>query len=130
MFQHGFVPQELPVNFPRAIRQVLLTVHPSSRQRLIDVAVGSTMVSLASRELMFLAMVLRQRRDLLVEEALRREQVVWMHLEDRAIQAGSLFVSGMMQVSDRIADSDVANLTNIPVEDPEFLLPVSLEELD
>ena len=129
MFQHGFVPQELPGNFPRAIRQVLLTVHPSSRQRLIDVAVGSAMVSLASRELMFLAMVLRQRV-LLVEEALRREQVVQAHSEDSATQAGSLFVLGMMQVSDRIADSDVANLTNAPIKDPEFPLPVSLEELD
>ena len=130
MFQHGFVPQELPVDFPHAIRQVLLTVHPSSRQRLIDVAVGSAMVSLALRELMFLAMVLCQRRDLLVEEALRREQVVRVHLEDSAIQAGSLFVLGMMQVSNRIADSDVAVLTNAPVEDPEFPLSVSLEELD
>ena len=88
------------------------------------------MVSLASRELMFLAMVLRQRRDLLVEEPLRREQVVRAHSEDSTIQAGSLFVSGMMQVSDRIADSNIANLTNAPVEDPEFPLLVSLEELD
>ena len=130
MFQHGFVPQELPGDFPRAIRQVLLTEHPSSKQHLIDVAVGSAMVSLASRELMFLAMVLRQRRDLLVEEVSRREQVVRAHSEDSAIQAGSLFVSGMMQVSDRIADSDVANLINAPIEDPEFPLPVSLDELD
>ena len=76
MFQHGFVPQELPVDFPRAIRRVLLTMHPSSEQRLINVAVQSVMVSLASQELMFLAMVLHQRRDLLVEDALRREQVV------------------------------------------------------
>ena len=88
------------------------------------------MVSLASRELMFLAMVLCQRRDLLVEEASRREQVVRAHSENSAIQAGSLFVSGMMQVSDRIADSDVENLTNAPIDDPEFPLPVSLEELD
>ena len=130
MFQHGFVPQELPGDFPHTIRQVLLSVHPSSRQRLIDVAVGSAMVSLASRELMFLAMVLHQRRDLLVEEASRREQVVRAHSEDSAIQAGSLFVSGMMQVSDRIADSDIANLTNAPIDDPEFLLPVSLDGLD
>ena len=88
------------------------------------------MVSLASRELMFLALVLRQRRDLLVEEASRREQVVRAHSEDSAIQAGSLFMSGMMQVSDRIADSNVANLTNAPTDDPEFPLPVSLNELD
>ena len=79
---------------------------------------------------MILAMELRQRRDLLVEEASRREQVVRAHSEDSAIQAGSLFVSGMMQVSDRIADSDVVTLTNAPIEDPEFPLPVSLEELD
>ena len=88
------------------------------------------MVSLASRELMFLAMVLCQRRDLLVEEASRREQVVRAHSEDSAMQARSLFVLGMMQVSDRIANSDVANLTNAPIEDPEFPLPASLEELD
>ena len=43
---------------------------------------------------------------------------------------GSLFVLGMMQVSDRIADSDIVNLTNAPIEDPEFPLPVSLDELD
>ena len=65
-----------------------------------------------------------------MEEASRREQVVRAHLEDSATQAGSLFVSGMMQVSDRIADSDIANWTNAPIEDPEFPLPVSLEELD
>ena len=130
MFQHGFVPQELPDDFPRAICWVLLTAHPSSRQRLIDVVVQSAMVSLASRELMFLAMVLRQRRDLLVEDALRRESVVQAHLEGSATQAGSLFMSGMMQVSDRITDSDVANLTNAPIDDPKFLLLVSLEELD
>ena len=88
------------------------------------------MVSLASRELMFLAIVLRQRRDLLVEDASRRESVVQAHLEGSTTQAGSLFVSGMMQVSDRIADSDIANLTNTPINDPNFPLPVSLEELD
>ena len=130
MFQHGFVLQELPDDFPCAICRVLLTIHPSSRQRLINVAVESTMVSLALRELMFLAMVLRQRRDLLVEEASRREQVVRAHSEDSTIQAGSLFMLGMMQVSDRIADSDVVNLTNAPIEDPEFPLPGLLDELD
>ena len=56
--------------------------------------------------------------------------MVRAHSEDSAIQARSLFVSGMMQVSDRIADSDVVNLTNAPIEDPKFPLPVSLEELD
>ena len=57
-------------------------------------------------------------------------QVVRAHSEDSAIQAGSLFVSEMMQVSDRIADSDVVNLTNAPSDDPEFPLPVPLDELD
>ena len=130
MFQHGFVPQELPDDFPCAIRRVLLTTHPLSRQCLIDVAVQSAMVSLASQELMFLAMVLHQRRDLLVEEALRRESVIQAHLEGSTTQAGSLFVSGMMQVSDWIADSNIANLANVPINDPKFLLQVLLNELD
>ena len=130
MFQHGFMPQELLDNFPHAIRRVLLTAHPSSRQHLIDVVVQSAMVSLASWELMFLAMVLCQRRDLLVEDASRRESVVQAHLEGSATQAGSLFVSGMMQVSDRIADSNIVNLTNAPIDDPEFPLPVLFKELD
>ena len=130
MFQHGFVPQDLLDDFPHAICWVLLTTWPSSRQRLIDVAVQSAMVSLASRELMFLAMVLRQRRDLLVEDVLRRESIVQAHLEGSATQAGSLFMTGMMQVSDRIADSDIVNLTNAPIDDPKFPLPVLLEELD
>ena len=130
MFQHGFVPQELPVDFLCAIRWVLLTEHPSSRQCLIDAAVQSAMVSLASQELMFLAMVLYQRRDLLVEDALRRESMVQAHLEGSTTQAGSLFVLGMMQVSDRIAGSNVANLANMPIDDPQFLLLVLLNKLD
>ena len=88
------------------------------------------MVSLASQELMFLAMVLHQRRDLLVEDASRREQVVRAHTEGSATQAGSLFMAGMMQFSDRIADSDVMNLAYVPINDPEFPLPVSFNELD
>ena len=88
------------------------------------------MVSLASQELMFLAMVLRQRRDLLVEDASRRESVVQAHSEGSAIQARSLFVSGMMQTSKRITDSNVANVAMVPIDDPEFLLLVSFNELD
>ena len=130
MFQYGFIPQELPDDFPCAIRWVLLTAHPSSRPRLINVVVQSAMVSLASQELMFLAMVLCQRRDLLVEDASRRESVVQVHLEGSTTQAGSLFVAGMMQVSARIADSDIASLANAPIDDPKFPLLVSLEELD
>ena len=130
MFQYRFMPQELPTDFPRAICWVLLTEHPSSGQHLIDVAVQSARVSLASQELMFLAMVLWQRRDLLVEEVLRRESMVQAHSEGNATQARSLFVSGMMQVNDRIVDSDIATLANVPINDPQFLLPVLLNELD
>ena len=130
MFQHGFMPQELPADFPCAIRQVLLTKHPSSRQRLINVALQSAMLSLVLQELMFLTMVLRQWRDLLVEDASRREQVVQVHTEGSAIQAGSLFMSGTMQTSDRIVDSNVANLAMVPIDDPEFPLTVLFNELD
>ena len=130
MFQHGFVPQELPADYLHAIHWVLLTVHPSSEQLLIDVVVQSAMVSLVLQELMFLAMVLCQRRDLLVEDMSRREQVVQAHMESSTTQAGSLFMAGTMQFSDRIADSDVASLAYVPINDPEFPLPVSFNELD
>ena len=125
-----FMPQELPVDFPCAIRRVLLTKHPLPRQHLIDVALQSVMLSLVSQELMFLAMVLQQQRDLLVEDTLRRELVVQVHMEGSAIQARSLFMSGMIQTSDRIADSNVANLAMVHIDDPEFPLPVSFNELD
>ena len=113
-----------------AIHWVLLTKHPSSRQHLIDVVVQSAMVSLALQELMFLAMVLCQQRDLLVEDALRRESMVQAHLEGSTIQARSLFMLGIMQTSDRITDSDIANLAMVPIDDPEFPLLVSFNELD
>ena len=35
-----------------------------------------------------------------------------------------------MQTSDRITDSDIANLAMVPIDDPEFPLPVSFNELD
>ena len=88
------------------------------------------MVSLVSQELMFLAMVLHQRRDLLVEDTLRREQVVRAHTEGSTTQAGSLFMAGTMQFSNRIADSDVTNLAYVPINDPEFPLLVLFNELD
>ena len=88
------------------------------------------MVSLASQELMFLAMVLCQKRDLLVEDASRRESMVQVHSEGSATQAGSLFVAGTMQFSDRIADSNVANLAYVPIDDPKFPLPVLFNKLD
>ena len=124
------MPLELPDNFPCAIHWVLLTAHPSSKQCLIDVVVQSAMLSLASQELMFLVMVLRQQRDLLVEDVSRRESMVQAHLEGSAIQARSLFVWGMMQASDRIVDSNVANLAMVPIDDPDFPLLVLLNELD
>ena len=66
----------------------------------------------------------------MVEEASRRESMVQAHLEGNATQAGSLFVTRMMQVSDRIVDSNVATLTKVPIDDPQFPLPVLLNELD
>ena len=49
--QYEFVPRDLPTDFPRAIRQVLLTEFPSSEQPLINVAMDVVRLGVASAEL-------------------------------------------------------------------------------
>ena len=77
--QYKFVPRDLLMDFPRAIRQVLLTEFPLSEQPLIDVAMDVVCLGVASAELRWLASILRQRMDRLVLEASHWEvaQVSW-----------------------------------------------------
>ena len=77
--QYEFVPRDLLTDFLHAIRQVLLTEYPSSKQPLIDVAIDVVRLGVASVELRWLASILRQRMDRLVSEASRWEvaQVSW-----------------------------------------------------
>ena len=56
--QYEFVPRDLPTDFPRAIRQVLLTEFPSSEQPLINVAMDVVRLGVASAELHWLASIL------------------------------------------------------------------------
>ena len=56
--QYEFVPRDLPMDFPRAIRQVLLTEFPPSEQPLIDVAMDVVRLGVASAELRWLVSIL------------------------------------------------------------------------
>ena len=126
--QYEFVPRDLPMDFPRAIRQVLLTEFPSSEQPLIDVAMDVVRLGVASAELRWLASILQQRMDRLVLEASHREvaQVSWPGVT--AHQAGRLFVAGIMRSTYRLADSD---LTMLQLETaPEDVEEVSIDLLD
>ena len=126
--QYKFVPWDLPTDFPHAIHQVLLTEFPSSKQPLIDVAMDVVRLGVASAELRWLALILRQRMDRLVLEASHREvaQVSWPGVT--AHQAGRLFVAGIMRSTYRLADSD---LTMLQLETaPEDVEEVSIDLLD
>jgi hypothetical protein len=68
-----FIPQDLLTDFPCAIRQVLLTDYPSDKMPLINVAMDVVWLGLASAELVWVNALLSQRRDLLIQEASRRE---------------------------------------------------------
>ena len=56
--QYEFVPRDLPTDFPRTIRQVLLMEFPSSEQPLIDVVMDVVRLGVASAELRWLALIL------------------------------------------------------------------------
>ena len=126
--QYELVPRDLPTDFLRAIRQVLLTEFPSSEQPLIDVAMDMVCLGVASAELRWLASILRQRMDRLVLEASHWEvaQVSWPGVT--AYQAGRLFVAGIMRSTYRLADSD---LTMLQLETaPEDVEEVSIDLLN
>ena len=122
------VPQALPTEFPRAIRQVLLTDYPSDDQPLIDVAMDVVQLGQASAELIWISALLSQRRDLLAQEASRRETVRMNQPEVSEAQAGRLFVAGVMRTSRHLADSDVALLRL--ETDPDDVEEVAIELLD
>ena len=126
--QYEFVPQDLPTDFPRAIRQVLLMEFSLSEQPLIDVAMDVVRLGVASAELRWLASILRQRMDQLVLEASHREvaQVSWPGVT--AHQAGRLFVTGIMRSTYRLADSDLMMLQLETA--PEDVEEVSIDLLD
>ena len=126
--QYKFVPRDLPTDFLRAIRQVLLTEFPSSEQPLIDVAMDMVRLGVASAELRWLALILRQQMDQLVMEASYQEvaQVLWPGVTTH--QAGCLFVARIMRSTYRLADS---NLTMLQLEmAPENVEEVSIDLLD
>ena len=126
--QYEFVPRDLPTDFPCAIRQVLLTEFPSSEQPLIDVVMDVVCLGVASAELRWLVLILRQRMDRLVMEASNREvaQVSWPGVT--AHQAGCLFVARIMHLTYCLVDSD---LTMLQLETaPEDVEEVSIDLLN
>jgi hypothetical protein len=107
MLDHQFVPRSLPSDFPRAIRWTLSTDYPSEDQELIDLSMDTVYLSLASQELVQITGILRQRRDLIVREASRREVVRRRIPGVSGTQAGRLFVANIMRTRHRVAVSDV-----------------------
>lgn len=111
MFEHQLFPQELPTGFLHAIHHVLLTWLLSNKQPLIDLMGNGIMLGLASQELLFLMRILRQRRELIIWEAARRDPAVWRNPGMSVTWLGALFISNTMQLRERITSSDLLVLT-------------------
>jgi hypothetical protein len=106
MFRQRFVPQELPLEWPRAIRHVLSTPFPSSAESMMGLSYEGGMIGLASREVLLITAILRQRRNAMVEEILRRFPDGARHPGLSGTQSAEASVDGMMSFMDRVADSD------------------------
>ena len=106
IFQHQFVPQELPTELPRAIHHVLLMPFPNSTMLLMGLSFNGGMIGLVSRKVLLITAILRQRRNAMVEEILWRFPKGAHHPGLSGIQSAELSVDGMMGFMDRMADSD------------------------
>ena len=81
------------MGFPHAIRQVLLMGPPTSSHGLPDLALDGAMLGFASRELLAITAILRDRQDQLVAEAERRNPIATRFLDLSHLEAAEMFVS-------------------------------------
>ena len=93
------------MGFPRAIRQVLLMGPPTSSHGLPDLALDGAMLGLASRELLAITVILRDRSDQLVAEAERRNPIATRFPDLSRSEAAEMFVSDSSLLADGLGDS-------------------------
>ena len=106
IFQHQFVPQELPTELLHAICYMLLMPFPNSVSSLMGLSFDGGMIGLASREVLLITAILCQRRNTMVEEILQRFPEGARHPGLSGIQSAELSVDGMMGFMDCVADSN------------------------
>ena len=94
------------MELPRAIRHVLLTPFPNSTTSLMGLLFDGGMIGLASRKVLLITAILRQQRNAMVEEILRRFPEGVRHPGLSGIQSVELSIDGMMGFMDHMADSD------------------------
>ena len=100
------MPQELLTELPCAICHMLLTPFPNNMSSLMSLSFDGGMIGLASREVLLITTILRQRRNVMVEEILQRFPKGARHPGLSGIQSTELSVNGMMGFMDHVADSD------------------------
>ena len=93
------------MGFPRAIRQVLLMGPPMSSHRLPDLALDGAMLGLASRELLVITAILRDRWDQLVAEAEWRNPIMTRFPDLSHSEAAEMFVLDSSLLADGLGDS-------------------------
>ena len=93
------------MGFPHAIHQVLLMGSLMSSHGLPDLALDGAMLGLASRELLAITAILRDRRDQLVAEAERRNPIATRFPDLSCSEAAEMFVSDSSLLADGLEDS-------------------------
>ena len=89
-----------------AIRHMLLTPFPNSAMSLMGLSFDGGMIGLVSRKALLITAILRQQRNVMVEEILRRFPKGACHPGLSGIQSAELSVNRMMGLMDHMADSD------------------------
>ena len=93
------------MGFPCAIHQVLLMGPPSSSHGLPDLALDGAMLGLASRELLAITAILRDRWDQLMTEAEQRNPIVTRFPDLSRSEAAEMFVLDSSLLADGLGDS-------------------------
>ena len=94
------------MELPCAICHVLLTPFPNSATSLMGLSFDGGMISLMSREVLLITVILRQQRNAMVEEILQRFPEGAHHPGLSGIQSTELSIDGMMGFMDHVADSN------------------------
>jgi hypothetical protein len=106
MLQYELVLQELPADFPRAIRRVMLTPFPDQRSTHMGLLSDGGVLGLASRELLFLTAILRQRRNTMTMELYRRYPDKNRPDGPTGAIVAETFVGRAIHFLDHVADSE------------------------
>jgi hypothetical protein len=129
LFSSSSVASDLPEDFPRAIRQVLTTPFPTEESELMELADQALRLGLASREILFMTLILRMRRECLVHASAGIAEVSDRDSTVDPSQAAEAWVSMLLHASRQLFQSTSPGLHIVGEDEDGFDLQPVPEEL-